>query len=170
MSEEEVKQVETVPMADHDGRVYEVSFLLTPNTKEEEIPAIFGNMKEMISASGGTVISEEMPKMISLAYPMAKVVSNIRSTYNTAYFGWVKFTALSEEIEAIKKKLDLDPIVIRFLIIKTVRENTMSAKRFVRGDSMARRGLGGKTVKDEGEAVPINKEEIDKEIDAMVAA
>src|ERR1035437_2391976 len=108
-----------------------------------------------------------MPKMIQLAYKMVKVVSNVRNKFNTAYFGWIKFTMDSDKVLELKKKLDLDPNLIRFLILKTVKENTIAAKRFVRGEIHRK----PKTLKNENNevAVPINKEEIDKEIDAMVA-
>ena len=73
----------------------------------------------------------------------------------------------AENVLKLKKKLDLDPSFIRFLLIKTVRENTIAARRFVGRDRVRPRAA-----KAEGEGAPvvINKEEIDKEIDAMVAA
>jgi len=151
-----------------NGRVYEVGYLLVPTIPEENVPIVFGNLKELVSSLGGIAISDDMPKMIPLAYSMVKVVANVRNKFNTAYFGWVKFTMDSDKVLELKKKLDLDPNFIRFLILKTVKENTIAAKRFVRGD-MHRRP---KTEKGDSNeiAVPINKEEIDKEIDALIAA
>ena len=152
-----------------DARVYELGYLLVPTIKEEDLSAIYGNIKDLVSSFGGIVITDEMPKTISLAYSMAKVVANVRSKFNTAYFGWVKFTMSGEKVLELKKKLDLDPNFVRFLILKTVKENTIASKRFIRGDMTHRRGPAFKRNKDDKEAVPINKEEIDKEIDAMVA-
>ncbi len=151
-----------------DSKIYEVGYLLIPTIKEEEVPALYGNLKELVSSFGGEVIMDEMPKMTSLAYEMLKVTSNVRSRFNTAYFGWTKFTMESELVLELKKKLDLDPNFIRFLILKTIKENTIAAKRFVRGETYKK-----PTAKKSGEnevVAPINKEEIDKEIDAMVAA
>jgi ribosomal protein S6 len=165
---ESVIGVENEIAGEANERVYEVGYLLVPTISEEELPAVYGNLKELISALGGVAISDEMPKMMTLAYSMVKVVSNVRNKFNTAYFGWTKFTMDSDKILELKKKLDLDPHFIRFLILKTVKENTIAAKRFVRGDVIHRRPLVKKT--DEEVAVPINKEEVDKEIDAMVAA
>jgi hypothetical protein len=68
----------------------------------------------------------------------------------------------------LKKKLDFDPNFIRFLILKTVKENTIAAKRFVRSDTLHKK-FKAKT-EDTENATPINKEEIDKEIDALIAA
>lgn len=153
---------------DANSRVYELGYLLVPTISEEDVPVVFGNLKELVSSFGGIAISDEMPKMIPLAYAMVKVVANVRNKFNTAYFGWVKFTMETDKVLELKKKLDLDPNFIRFLILKTVKENTIAAKRFVRGDVAHRRPPMKRNENDEN-AVPINKEEIDKEIDAMVA-
>ena len=150
-----------------DSRVYELGYLLVPTLSPEDVPIHYGNFKELASSFKGEIITDEMPKMIPLTYSMSKVVSNIRNKFNTAYFGWTKFTMDPEQILKLKKHLDLDPNVIRFLILKTVKENTIAAKRFIRGETY-RRPIMKKNTENEA-AVPINKEEIDKEIDALVA-
>jgi ribosomal protein S6 len=150
-------------------RVYELGYLLVPTISEEDLPATFGNLKELVSATGGMIISDEMPKTIPLAYKMVKVIGNARHKFSAAYFGWIKFTMDTEKILELKKKLDLDPNLIRFLVLKTVKENTIASKRFIRGDMAHRRQRVEKNGNEET-AVPINKEEIDKEIDALVAA
>jgi len=149
-------------------RIYELGYHLVPTLSEEDVPMQYGNLKELISSFGGSIISDEMPKMMSLAYMMVKVVANVRNKFKTSYFGWVKFTMDTDKVLELKKKLDLDPNIIRFLILKTVKENTIASKRFVRGDMMHKRPATKKSSDDEV-VVPINKEEIDKEIDAMVA-
>jgi ribosomal protein S6 len=151
-----------------NNRVYELGYLLAPTISEEDLPVVFGNLKELVSSLEGIHISDEMPKMIPLAYQMVKVIANARHKFNTAYFGWIKFTMDSDKVLELKKKLDLDGNIIRFLILKTVKENTLAAKRFVNGDATRRKIRFEKNENTEN-AVPINKEEIDKEIDAMVA-
>jgi ribosomal protein S6 len=152
-----------------NSRVYEFGYLLVPTISEEDVPVIFGNLKELVASWGGVPISDEMPKMIPLSYGMTKVVANARKKFNAAYFGWFKFTMDSDKILELKKKLDLDPNLIRFLLLKTVKENTIAAKRFVRGE-MAHRRSAPKKSGDTETITPINKEEIDKEIDALVAS
>lgn len=152
---------------DANDRVYELGYLLVPTLPEEDVPAAFGNLKELVNSLGGIPVSEDMPKAIQLAYSMSKVIQNVRHKFDNAYFGWIKFTMDTEKVTELKKKLHLDPNLIRFLILKTVKENTIASRRFVRPD----RPLRSKTDKPEGaEAQPINKEEIDKEIEAMVSA
>jgi len=152
-----------------NSRIYEVGYLLVPTISEENVPTTYSSLKDLVVSLGGEIISDEMPKMISLAYPMLKVVQNVRNKFDSAYFGWVKFEMSPEKVLELKKKLNIDPNIIRFLILKTIRENTIAAKRFAHRDS--RRKI--LTPKKEGEnetSAPLDKEEIDKEIDAMVAS
>lgn len=146
------------------GRVYEVGYLLVPSIPEDEVATIYGNFKELVSSLGGEFIMDEMPKMLDLAYTMQKVVANVRHKFNSAYFGWVKFEMSPDGVATLKKKLDNDTNILRYLIMKTVRENTVAGKRLATRDFTRKR----KETKD-GEPVEINKEEIDKEIEAMVA-
>src|SRR3989344_3778409 len=167
MSEVEIKDKDNVlsemseDIGGADSRVYELGYLLVPTIPEENVPITYGNLKELVSSLQGELISDEMPKFIQLAYPMVKVVSNVRSKFGTAYFGWTKFTMDTGKILELKKKLDLDPNIIRFLILKTVRENTMAVKRFMRGDMPYSKIPSARKNSDEGVATPINKEEID---------
>ncbi|MCM2338846.1 MAG: 30S ribosomal protein S6 [Burkholderiales bacterium] len=150
-------------------RIYEVGYLLLSSISLEDMPVVYGNLKDLIVSLGGEIISDEMPKTIPLAYTMTKVIQNIRNKFDTAYFGWVKFEMSPDKVLELKKKLDLDVNFLRFLILKTIRENTIAAKRFVHKDS--RRKTTSSKKEGENETVlPIDKEEIDKEIDAMVAA
>ena len=151
-----------------NSQVYELGYLLVPTIKEEDMPISYGNLKELVSSFRGAVIADEMPKMINRSYTMSKVISNVRNKFSTAYFGWVKFTMDSQKVLELKKNLDLDPNFIRFLILKTVKENTIAAKRFIRGD-IYKKPKTKKTAENET-ALPINKEEIDKEIEALIAA
>lgn len=168
MQEMEIKEENEIKAGDANSRIYELGYLLVPTISEVDLPASYGNLKELVSSFGGVVISDEMPRMMQLAYKMVKVVANVRNKFGSAYFGWIKFTMDSDKVLEMKKKLDLDTTVIRFLILKTVKENTIASKRFVRSDATHRRT---KIEKNENETVVlINKEEIDKEIDAMVSA
>ncbi|PIP68898.1 hypothetical protein CO033_00835 [Candidatus Nomurabacteria bacterium CG_4_9_14_0_2_um_filter_32_10] len=151
-----------------EPRIYEVGYLLSPSISLEEMPVIYSKLKDLVVSLGGEIISDEMPKMITLAYTMYKVTQNVRNKFDTAYFGWVKFGMSADKIGELKKKLDIDSNFIRFLILKTVKENTIATKRFIHRDSRRKMPI----LKKEGEntaSLPIDKEEIDKEIEAMVA-
>ncbi|MFH1608405.1 MAG: 30S ribosomal protein S6 [Patescibacteria group bacterium] len=153
-----------------DSKVYEVGFLLIPSLTEEEVPTVYGDMKSLILSLGGEMISDEMPKMIDLAYTMKKTIQNLKNKFDSAYFSWVKFFMDADKVSELKKKLDLDPKIIRFLIVKTVKENTIATKKFnYRDSSRGRRPSFRKDEVKEETSLPINKEEVDKEIEAMIA-
>ena len=156
------KNMDIVEKKEAGGRVYELGYLLVPTIPEDEVGAMYGNLKELVATHAGVMISDDMPRMIPLAYEMLKVTQNVRSKYTNAYFGWLKFEMEADQIGEMKKKLDLDPNVLRFLIIKTVRENTIAAKRFVSREGGAHRRAPGVGVNKEEGAEPavINKEEI----------
>jgi ribosomal protein S6 len=147
-------------------QVYELGYLLVPTIKEEDLGANYSALKDLVISLGGEVISDEMPKVLNLAYSMSKVILNVRHKFSTAYFGWIKFVMPPSQVLELKKRLDLDESLIRFLILKTVKENTIAAKRFVRGETYRR--PKAKTAENQT-AAPIDKEEIDKEIDAMIS-
>jgi len=168
MSDSEIEvQNEGAHDMDIGSEVYELGYLLVPTVGEEDLGIEYGNIKELLNSLGAGVISDEMPKMMTLAYPMQKVVANVRHKFTTAYFGWIKFTLEKAKVAELKKKLDLSDTVIRFLIVKTVKENTIASKRFMREDG--KRAFNPRRGEDKP-AQPIDKEKIDQEIDAMVAA
>ncbi len=161
-----MKKVEKEEVIEGEPRIYELGYLLVPTLGEEEAPSVYGNMKELISNLGGQFIMDDMPKLIPLAYTMDKTIQNVRHKFDMAHFGWIKFEMNPESVLELKKKLDLDTNVIRFLITKTVRENTIAGKRFGERTFTKRKT----TTRKEGEAeVEIDEKEIDKEIDAMVS-
>ena len=153
-----------------EPKVYELGYLLVPTlSEEEEMPRVYGDLKELVSSLGGVFIMDEMPKMIDLAYEMEKVFKNVRSKYTNAYFGWIKFDMEPDQIDAMKEKLDLDGNVLRYLVTKTVRENTIAGRKFGVTASVIKKAP--EKPAEEGEpAAEIDDKEIDKEIDAMVAA
>jgi ribosomal protein S6 len=152
--------------------IYEVSYLLLPSLALEQVPAKVAVLKAKLTSAGGQVISDENPILIDLAYPMTKVVGTTRHKCTMGYFGWVKFETTKEGIGGVMKSLDMDNEILRYLIIKTVRENTLlSGKMKLKFEDIKRQseGYSSETVTPvvEKEATP---EEIDKSIDDLVIA
>lgn len=143
--------------------VYEIGYLMVPSIAEENLGGEVTSFKDMLTDQGVTFISDEYPKMIELSYEMSRSIANKKQKFSYGYFGWVKFECTREVAHTIKNLLERNEKLIRFLLIKTVRENTMSTKRSYGKDGGKRRS----TPKQEEQA-PINEEVIDKEIDALV--
>lgn len=112
-----------------DSRVYEISFIFDNKLDEGTALEKSNAIKQSIATLGGSFISEEAPYMRELAYEMTRVVSNVNVRFNEGYFGWIKFEIDADKIKDLEKGLKLDDQIIRYLIVKTVRENTVYTKR-----------------------------------------
>jgi ribosomal protein S6 len=110
-----------------DGRlqVYEIGFHIVPVVSVDALPAEVNAIRSLIESNGGAVIAEDAPALRGLAYPLSRMVSGKRQKFDTAHFGWVKFEIPAEHIKTIKDSLDKMHNVLRFLIIKTVKESTL---------------------------------------------
>jgi len=94
--------------------LYEIGYLLNPNLKDEEILYFTDKLKTIISEKNGLVESEGKSKKQALAYPVKKETS--------AIFNWIKFAATPSAIEEISEYFKKHPAVLRFLVIKTKKE------------------------------------------------
>jgi small subunit ribosomal protein S6 len=112
-----------------DSRVYEISFIFDNKLDEGAALDKANAIKQSIATLGGSFISEEVPYMRELAYEMVRVVNNINVRFNEGYFGWIKFELDGSKVKELEKSIKLDEQVVRYLVVKTVRENTVYTKR-----------------------------------------
>ena len=154
-----------------ESRLYEVSYLLIPSLHEENADKFAEELRGVLTKAGATIPFEEKPKMISLAYPMARSVEHKRSVYTSAYFGWFAFEKAGG-VSEINTWLEKNSSVIRFLIINTIKEAyTMREKR--REILRPRTPAGGKedaapAVLPETPALPVDDAELEKEIEHLL--
>ena len=111
-----------------DKTIYEVGYNIVPTLDATTLKARVDAIRALVTADGGAVIEEGEAKKIDLAYEMVHVADNKRAKYTSAYFGWVKFEASPAYAKAIALAMKADKEVIRFLIVKTVREDTMAPR------------------------------------------
>ncbi|MEK7581959.1 MAG: 30S ribosomal protein S6 [Patescibacteria group bacterium] len=112
-------------------KIYEVGYLLAPSLPEEKLFQLVEDLKDAIVKDGGAIITEEFPKLRDLAYQISKIINRKKEIFGSALFGSVKFELEAENISNIKKHFESNEAVIRFLLITTVRENTMYLRRGV---------------------------------------
>ena len=151
-----------------DSLVYEVGFHLLPTTPESEVPAEALKIKSTIEESGGAIISEEMPKLVVLAYDISKNVDSKSQKFNKAYFGWVKFEADPAKIADIKNKVENNQNVLRFIIVKTVKEDTMHVHKIPMFKKEPSASSGQEKEERGVEKPKVSEAEIDKSIDELV--
>lgn len=154
--------------------VYELSYIFLPSLSLEEVNKEVHSITSRIESTGGSLIADGQPVLIDLAYQMLKVVSTTRHKVSSGYFGWIKFDLPQGDIIKIKKTLDATDTLVRFLIIKTVRENTFIAGKMIsKKDDLIAKEIEGQDENSgeiEGSAESSSVEEIDKSIDELVIA
>ncbi len=111
------------------NRLYELGYLITPTTTESDISKEVDVLKTSITTIEGEIHSEGNPEFIDLAYTIEKDVASKKMKWNQAYFGWIKFTADPATLETLKKELDGNLSLIRYILVKTNVENTIVFKK-----------------------------------------
>lgn len=146
--------------------IYEIGYLILPTVAEEKLAPEVSKLKEILEEVKAEVISDEYPVLISLEYEMVKRIDTKNMRFSQGYFGWVKFEAQPEDVEAIKKQFDLNKVILRYLIISTVRENTINSKKPLVSSLVSRSSRTPKVVVED--ALPMDEEVVDQEIDKLV--
>ena len=154
----------------NEEKIYEIGYHLISSIAEENVPKEIEKIKEYLAKEKVQIISEEAAKLRPLAYPIKKAFQGAYKTFDKAYFGFIKFDLPEDaDLEKINEKLKANENILRFILIKTVRENTMySPKITVFSDKESKiKPIVIKKEKIESET-PASIEEIDKSIDALI--
>ena len=85
-----------------DSKVYEVAFLAKSLDEEKALT-------ELITQYRGNVVQKGAFQEIKLAYPIKKQTS--------AYFGYLRFEFLPEDVDKLSETLKLHPGILRHLIV-----------------------------------------------------
>ncbi len=152
-------------------QIYEAGFIVDQTLPDAGVQEAVTAIKKAISDLAGSIISEEAPKKRDLAYTIIKSEDSRNKRYSSGFFGWVKFEIAADKIASIKLMLEGDRRIVRFLLIKTVRENTLVYQRA----PFIPRVDGERPVKREAPKVqegatpsPISETELDKSIEKLI--
>ncbi len=154
-----------------EEKIYEVGYHILSSVSEENVPKEVEKIKAYLAKEKAVIISEETPKLRPLAYSIKKAFGGSYKVFDKAYFGFIKFElGIDGDIINIDLGMRNNESILRYIVIKTVRENTMySPKITVFSDKEAKI----KTTFKEDKIVKAEKtatiEEIDKSIDALVS-
>ena len=184
MAEEETKEetdLSAEALAEAEERelqVYELGFHILSSIEEQKVVAEVDSIKASIEKHGGVFITEELPKKINLAYTMDKEIEGKRQKFDTAYFGWIKFEMQTENIMNAKEDMDSSKSILRFIIIRTVRESTLAPRSAIFAKEDLPTQAGPKQIKqkpilkvdekEKKEGPKMTEEELDKTIEELI--
>ena len=157
-----------------EPRIYELGYHLVPTISEENIPAASKAVRGMVERISKSIIAEENPVFIDLAYTIVKTVEHKNKRFDNAYFGWIKFEGEPAGIAELEEGLKKDDNVLRYLIVKTLREDTFIAKTFTAVKAKVHEkepvvSEKPEVAQDEAEVVASEGDELDKAIEDLVA-
>lgn len=147
---------------------YEVGYHIVPTVSVENLSSEVEKIKNFIAKEGAVVVSEEFPKTRELAYSISKSIGGIKKNFDTAYFGWIKFDAGEAPIGKIKKFFDENENILRFILINTVKGNTIFSSNLSGNEKKEELKLSKDDVAEKDAKSPISQEELDKTIDKLI--
>ncbi len=145
--------------------VYELGYHILPTVPEENISGEVSQIHAILREYNGSVIAEGMPMLRQLAYEIAKKIETKSLKFSKAYFGWVKFETDPSQITNLKNKIESLPNILRIIIVKTVKENTMHTPKI---PMFKKESHKEETPLETVEKTPVSEAEIDKSIDELV--
>lgn len=111
-------------------KVYELGSHIISSLSEEEVDKVYAGLKDLITNAGGSIVAEEAPQLMDLAYVMVKHAHGKNIRHATAHFSWIKFEIDPSQVPAIHEAVSTNEHVLRFIIVKTVKENTLHGHKF----------------------------------------
>lgn len=153
------------------ARIYEVGYIIVPTVKEEALEKIVGTIRTEIEKAGGTFIAEGAPSLTRLMYPMSAEETGKRVEHDRGYFGWIKFEANIEAAHALEKMLKENASVLRFIVFRTVREDTRAKYKAPTLREVKRTDTIRSTPRRISEEAkgPVSEEELEKAIQDITA-
>lgn len=143
-------------------QIYEIGYHVMPNLSEEEVAKVVEGIKSMLSKFEATIIAEQYPESMNLSYEIVKEIENKNRRFKNSFFGWVKFELDRSKLEEVKAFFDKSMNILRSLIVKTVRENTLANLK------VAHKGTVRRGVNEGEEGVQLDEQAVDKKIDEMI--
>lgn len=162
----------TENLNEKEPKIYEIGYLLSPLVAEASlVETVNSDIRKPIEDAKAKVVSEIAPEMKVLAYEVRKDVANKTSKFTDAYFGSIRFEARPSMIAAINEALDSSDLVLRYMTIIAPKDNPPRAPRRQPAAPKAKTETEtpASPAVEEGEKAPVKNEEIDKEIDGILA-
>lgn len=149
--------------------LYELALNIIPTVGDDGAIKTFEKVKGIIEKVKIENITVSEPALLPLKYTMSKTVDSKKQKYNQAYFGWIKFDADPSELESLKEKLDHNNELLRYMIVKSEKETTISAQEV--SETLSGKKEEKKVAEDVKEEIPVVEEEIDEgEIDVEISS
>ena len=139
-------------------RVYEVLFIVAPNTEEGDTETLITQLSDVMTNQGATITKVDRIGRRRLAYPIGK--------FNEGYYVVLTVEGTGSEIAEVERRMRVSDAVIRYITIR-IDEDLKRAEKF-RARRAARAAAGGGSGTRQRRAEPVlpigtDEEEEDEE-------
>jgi len=132
-------------------RVYEVLFIVAPNTEEGDIETLVTQLSDVITNQGAQVAKVDRMGRRRLAYPIGK--------FNEGHFIVLTVEGTGTEIAEVERRMRVNDAVIRYITIR-IDEDLKRAEKFrARRASRVRATAGRRNSRNAESVLPIGEEE-----------
>lgn len=152
------------------GLVYEIGYHLVPTLSDADAVAQAAAIRTQVEKAGGSVLSAEEPKRMTLAFRIERSEGGARGKYTESYFGWVKFEGPEElhtSVPMLKDSLTGNDRILRFMLVETVREAPQPVRNVFSSDRLA-----GETIRApkraEEKGGEVSEAELEKGIESLI--
>ena len=90
-------------------KLYELTYLISPELKKEEVKKVFSRIESLLSETGGVLIENKSQGMVKLGCKIKKQKEALSAT--------AKFQMAPEKIKSFQEKIKEIPEILRFLIL-----------------------------------------------------
>ena len=101
---------------------YELAFHVLPTVAEGEVESVVSSLLAHLTGVGGEVTLQEEAKRVELAYPIVKKIEGKNRKFTSAYFGWVRFTIDTANIESLTEEIDSEKALLRTLLVRLTKQ------------------------------------------------
>ena len=101
-------------------RVYEVMYIGTPETADEDITKLNETIQQLIEKEGGTVVKTDVMGRRKLAYPIQKKTEG--------HYTLFEIEGSGQEIAELERRFRVNDAVIRFVTVRVDEERKTAAK------------------------------------------
>ena len=128
-----------------DKRVYEVMYIITPESTDEDVTRINENLQGVIEKEGGTVVKLENMGRRRLAYEIKRKTEG--------HYVLFEIEGSGSEIAELERRMRVNDAIIRYITVRVDEErktaDKIRTKREKRQKERAGNFRGGRSVEDE---------------------
>ncbi len=116
-------------------RVYEVMYIATPETADEDVTKLNESLQQIIEKEGGAVVNTEVMGRRKLAYPIQKKTEG--------HYTLFEIEGSGQEIAELERRMRVNDAIMRFITVRVDEDRKTAAKLTAKRENRQSRRRSG---------------------------